>query len=673
MLEKRKKGVKMAIYITSDGTVPVSFLKKFIREGIFLWPNEQTPVFSLEAFEKEDFSQSRLILFSNEITDEKLKNWGMVPFRGLVDANAQESSISSFLTYEEKKTKKEERAAILITCPFIYNCDIALAIAEYLKKHLNLSSDQFMSIHLAVHEALVNGLIHGNLEIGSEYRQSLSMLAEYGTLLEKRLKDPAYAKKSVLIKAKWNKSWLDVKIKDEGAGYAVNDNLSSCPVKSSKPKSGRGLFMIAGIADSCTIDDFGREIKFSFSLSDKKRGSAYRSFRQEKKDESASDLSGCKVLVIEDNKSNQIMIQRLLNVIGIHSIKTAEDGLEGLEKVKKFNPDLIILDITMPRMDGYEVLSMLKSEEETKDIPVLIETASDTREARDKTFSAGATDFITKPINPLEFFSRVKVHLENKLLVSKLEKQLKNIKRELKAAHEMQEGILPSKEALQSIFDVYHVNVQTFFKSSSEIGGDAYDFIPLTEDKFAFYICDFSGHGVSAALNTFRLDALIHQMDLNLFLNPNEALSYLNNQLIKLLPRGQFATFFLGLIDVKNETLKYSGAGIPRPFYWMEKEEFHLIDTSGLPLGIKHNTSYEVARLPFVKGIKLLLFSDSFIESPYQGEDSMGMDGFQKLLYSTLKEEKTCKNVVAKISSDFLKNTQSPLFDDATLLFMERK
>jgi len=49
------------------------------------------------------------------------------------------------------------------------------------------------------------------------------------------------------------------------------------------------------------------------------------------------------------------------------------------------------------------------------------------------------------------------------------------------------------------------------------------------------------------------------------------------------------------------------------------------------------------------------------------------MDGFQKLLYSTLKEEKTCKNVVDKISSDFLKNTQSPLFDDATLLFMERK
>ena len=191
------------------------------------------------------------------------------------------------------------------------------------------------------------------------------------------------------------------------------------------------------------------------------------------------------------------MVRRLLNVIGINRIETARDGVEGLQKVVSFQPDLVILDITMPRMDGYEVLHHLKSADETKDIPVLIQTASDTREARDKTFSAGATDFITKPINPLEFFSRVRVHLENKLLISKLEMQLEQINEELALAQRMQKDLLPKEEMLRGVRETYKIDIAFYFEPSSKLGGDFWELIPIDDSKLAFYICDFSGHGVS--------------------------------------------------------------------------------------------------------------------------------------------------------------------------------
>ena len=125
--------------------------------------------------------------------------------------------------------KKDEafdgELSFLLTCPVLYACDVARIFVDALKKRLNLNDDRASDIHMALHEAIVNGLIHGNLQIGSEYRQSARLFVEYGRLLTKRLKDPAYARKSIAICACWNKSKLVIKIKDEGAGYVIKDSL----------------------------------------------------------------------------------------------------------------------------------------------------------------------------------------------------------------------------------------------------------------------------------------------------------------------------------------------------------------------------------------------------------------------------------------------------------------
>ena len=138
-----------------------------------------------------------------------------------------------------------------------------------------------------------------------------------------------------------------------------------------------------------------------------------------------------KILIIEDEVAIADLEKDYLELSDFE-VDICNTGDGGLEMALAGEYDLIILDIVMENMAGYDVLLSLKQIPEVKNIPILIQTSSDTREARDRTFKAGAADFITKPINPLEFFTRVRVHLENKKLVEYLSSQLDQLNEEMK-------------------------------------------------------------------------------------------------------------------------------------------------------------------------------------------------------------------------------------------------
>ena len=670
----------MENYLIAD-SVPLKRAQAVSRVLSFpLYPTEKAPF--LKNLKDGVKHPEHLTLLADNFEDDRLKFLFSQPVERIIDAQATDESIRDFI----ENTSKEElpnSLSFLLTCPVIYNCDVSKIFVDALNRRLNFNSDRFAGIHLALHEAIVNGLIHGNLDIGSEYRQSARLFVEYGKILSERLNDPAYAQKSLSISAAWDNAKLRIKIRDEGAGYVIRDNFANRSMAPTKNKTGRGLLFIAGIADSCTIDDFGREINLSFELKDDYAQSE-NVYMEDKDDEINEDaqkasiylrpsVAGCRVLIIEDNLSNQTMLYRLLNVIGITMIECATDGVEGLKKVSSFKPDLIILDITMPRMNGYEVLHNLKSSPATQDIPVLIETASDTREARDKTFRTGATDFITKPINPLEFFSRIKVHLENRMLIKHLEKQLNQLNDELNSAQKMQRTLLPSDLKLQNIANKYGIHFAHHFEPSSHLGGDFWEVIPLSDSKLAVYICDFSGHGVSAALNTFRLHALITQMDnINIEI-PASAMTIMNTQLLTLLPRGQFATFFLAVIDLAKDRMVYSAAGVPKPFL-ICNNKMQLINADGMPLGISKQAQYHNYQLDFPKGSKLMLYSDALTESPNKDGERLGEEGFSKLAEGALlQENKVPQDVVSSIMKDFFEFAPPPPPDDVTIVYLERK
>lgn len=628
-----------------------------------LWPTKNTPIFKLNTKRK---IPDCLTVLTGAITEERLRSLFAKGVCDIIDANALPESAQDYITHKSQ-SQLPHSIGFLLTCPIIYACDVAQIFAQTLSDRLQLTDTRQSKIHLALHEALVNGLIHGNLQLGSELRQSARDFVEYSRLLNERLNDPAYAQKSVSIWAAWNNKKLEIKIRDEGAGYVISTAMQKRPEL--KAKSGRGLRLIAGTADSCTIEDFGREITLSFMLDETEHYpvSEMTDATDTQSTEDVTDLSVCRVLVMEDNLSNQTLIARLLNVSGITNIDMAADGIEGLQKVVENRPDLIILDITMPRMNGYEVLHHLKSAPLTKDIPVLIQTASDTRETRDKTFSSGATDFISKPINPLEFFARVKVHLENKLLVKGLQNKLGQLNEELQAAQKMQVAMLPSETILYDIRRRYELDITHHFAPSSKLGGDFWQMFPISASQIAVYLCDFSGHGVAAALNTVRLHTLITQMNKHIGA-PSGFLQKINAQLYDLLPRGQFATFFCGIIDIERKTLTYAGAGAPPPFL-SDGKKITRLNTRGLPLGITARPSYEDHIISFNPGDNLLMFSDAFTESPNAEGERLGNDGFEQLVTDPLKETDV-RLSLTQIMNKFFDYAPPPPPDDATAVLI---
>ncbi|MDH3329637.1 MAG: response regulator [Desulfobulbaceae bacterium] len=119
-----------------------------------------------------------------------------------------------------------------------------------------------------------------------------------------------------------------------------------------------------------------------------------------------------KILVVDDNKDSRELVIKILHAKG-HQICEAVDGEDALEKVATEQPDLILMDISLPKIDGHEVTRRLKSDEKSASIPVIALTAHAMKGDREKALVAGCDGYISKPINVREFYDRIKVFLQD--------------------------------------------------------------------------------------------------------------------------------------------------------------------------------------------------------------------------------------------------------------------
>jgi DNA-binding response OmpR family regulator len=126
-----------------------------------------------------------------------------------------------------------------------------------------------------------------------------------------------------------------------------------------------------------------------------------------------------KLLIVDDEKLNVEFFQLMLSKLGF-VVEEANDGVEALEKVKKFRPDLILLDNVMPRMSGWEVTKTLKADPKYKDIPIIMFSALDDVKDKVAGFELGVDDYITKPFNFSEVLARIKATLRNRALFAQI-------------------------------------------------------------------------------------------------------------------------------------------------------------------------------------------------------------------------------------------------------------
>lgn len=131
-------------------------------------------------------------------------------------------------------------------------------------------------------------------------------------------------------------------------------------------------------------------------------------------------LDGSRILLVDDNQQNLELIQAYLETLPIE-IETARDGLEAIEAVERKAPDLILLDVMMPRMSGFEVCQKLKANPETRDIVIIMVTALHEVADYERAVESGTDDFLSKPVNKLELLTRVRSLLRVALLRRRLD------------------------------------------------------------------------------------------------------------------------------------------------------------------------------------------------------------------------------------------------------------
>lgn len=208
--------------------------------------------------------------------------------------------------------------------------------------------------------------------------------------------------------------------------------------------------------------------------------------------------------------------------------------------------------------------------------------------------------------------------------------------KETSIAKSMQLALMPSASAMNRIEESFSLQTANSFLCSSVLSGDFWGCKELSDEELAIYICDFSGHGIASAINTFRFHALLeHQMN-SFGSAPSHFMDLLNKQMCALLATEQFTTAFYAVLHTGLNTLFYASAGAPPPLILRANGTIEWIDSAGLPLGISANNHYAIKEVAFDAGDLLLCYSDSLIEQPLSSGAPLSEQKISEIILNTL-------------------------------------
>jgi phosphoserine phosphatase RsbU/P len=328
----------------------------------------------------------------------------------------------------------------------------------------------------------------------------------------------------------------------------------------------------------------------------------------------ANELTGLRVLVVDDVADNRDLLVRRLKRLGITACVQAADGAEALAAMKAAQFDLLLLDIMMPVMNGYEVLEALNRDGRTHDVPVIVTSALNEIDNVARAIELGAEDFLFKPFNPILLRARVRASLEKKRMRDRTREQLAQRQAELAEAHTLQIALVPPDFAEDGIA------IESVLRPAREIGGDMVDHFAVGADLHAMLVGDVSDKGAGAALVMARTHALFRGLASRpdaeaLFRDParaaslvNEAISFGNTQCM-------FATLFLATLEPETRRLTWLRAGHVPPFLRSGDGTLRRLDQlGGLPLGMMAGASYTAHETMLAPGDTMLMVTDGFTE-----------------------------------------------------------
>ncbi len=379
-------------------------------------------------------------------------------------------------------------------------------------------------------------------------------------------------------------------------------------------------------------------------------------------------LADARILLIDDSRFARKTINAILANHGFTNVKLAMDGDEGVRIAEEWQPELVITDLYMPVMTGFDVCRELRAKKLFRETPIVVQTSADTPSLRGDVFDAGATDLITKPINARELLSRIHVHLERLRLIESLKSYRRQMREELNSAKAMQMELLPAEQLIDDLEQLFPVRFAWHSQPCHGLAGDIWGADQLDENRVRVWSADFTGHGVRSALNTFRLNTFLRTSLKGELHGPSRWLAAVNEFLCDVLPIGQFATMLCCDIDFSKDMISIASAGAPEPV--MEHDGRNtLVEIGGMPLGISDTATFEEVQLPFNPGCCLFAYSDALIETPTAEEPLYDTEGLLARLDELTKSplEKRPNHLLSNLAEA----APSGLDDDLTLIFLQ--
>lgn len=345
------------------------------------------------------------------------------------------------------------------------------------------------------------------------------------------------------------------------------------------------------------------------------------------------------VLVVDDDAFNREILTRHLERQG-HRVAQAPDGAHALKALKKGSFDLVLLDVMMPGMNGYQFLERIRQEPTLQDIPVIVISALEESRSVARCLRLGAEDYLPREFDPLVLRARIESCLERnrlrtrqRLSLRTLEETQSRLADELHRAGDYVRSLLPRRVRWKEL------QADWVFLPSLDLGGDAFGYTRLDNGEIALYLMDVSGHGIEAALLSV---SLLHRIqaqsraDPELW-DPARMLTQFNRTFRSEDQNILYYSAWVGLWNPESRILRYSCAGSPPAALLGEDGSVWRLRTESPAIGVDADADFTSSAQRVPPKARLFLFSDGIFECRRQSGRILGLAEFMKILKTESK------------------------------------
>jgi sigma-B regulation protein RsbU (phosphoserine phosphatase) len=319
-------------------------------------------------------------------------------------------------------------------------------------------------------------------------------------------------------------------------------------------------------------------------------------------------LADCRILLVDDTKANiDILVAGLRTE---YKLSVALSGQTALQLAARVSPDLILLDVLMPDLDGYEVCRRLRARPETAEVPIVFISALDEVGNKALGFEVGANDYITKPFDLTEVKARVRSLLKAKAYNEAVKEQIAG---ELRVARDIQMGMLPRD--FSNLERDYGVSVAARLLPAGEVGGDLFAAFAPDPDRLVLVMGDVSGKGIPAALFMVRTLSMVRLLARDIRA-PEQILARLNDELAADNPSSMFVTLCCAVFEPRSCRLTLASGGQTRPVLLRDGEAPQFVsDHLGTALGLEPGLTFTSTELSLAPSDTLLFYTDGVTEA----------------------------------------------------------